>query len=67
MQVCEVRGRLLSYWGRQVLVEAAAEVFPPCSSSRGPPHVRIALPNQVRLAEIVISYGRTGAWRLFFA
>jgi hypothetical protein len=48
VQVCEVRGRLLSYWSRQVLVEAAAEVYPPCSSSRGPPHVRVALPNQVR-------------------
>jgi hypothetical protein len=58
MQVCEVRGRLLSYWARQVLVEAAAEVFPPCSSSRGPPHVRAALPNQVRGAESVTDYGR---------
>lgn len=42
-----MRGRLLSYWSRQALVEAAAEVYPPCSSSRGPPHVRVALPNQV--------------------
>jgi hypothetical protein len=57
-QVCEVHGRLLSYWARQVLVEAAAEVFPPCSSSRGPPHVRVALPNQVRGAEAVIHYDR---------
>uniref|UniRef100_A0A383VZ47 Uncharacterized protein n=1 Tax=Tetradesmus obliquus TaxID=3088 RepID=A0A383VZ47_TETOB len=51
--VCEVRGRLLSYWSRQVLVEAAAEVYPPCSSSRGPPHVRVALPNQVEVEALV--------------
>jgi hypothetical protein len=48
MQVREVRGRLLSYWRRQVLVEAAAEAFPPSSSSRGPPHIRATLDNQVR-------------------
>jgi hypothetical protein len=46
-QVREVRGRLLSYWRRQVLVEAAAEVFPPTSSARGPPHIRATLNNQV--------------------
>ncbi|KAF6252087.1 hypothetical protein COO60DRAFT_559993 [Scenedesmus sp. NREL 46B-D3] len=51
--VCEVRGRLLCYWSRQVLVEAAAEVYPPCSSSRGPPHVRVALPNQVEVEVLV--------------
>ncbi|WIA38008.1 hypothetical protein OEZ86_001379 [Tetradesmus obliquus] len=54
--VCEVRGRLLSYWSRQVLVEAAAEVYPPCSSSRGPPHVRVALPNQVEV-EVLVPFG----------
>lgn len=47
-QVREVRGRLLRHWQRQVLVEAAAEVFPPSSSSRGPPHVKALLPQQVR-------------------
>jgi hypothetical protein len=49
-QVREVRGRLLSYWRRQVLVEAAAEAFPPSSSSRGPPHIRATLDNQVGTA-----------------
>jgi hypothetical protein len=47
LQVREARGRLLSYWRRQVLVEAAAEAFPPTSSVRGPPHIRATLDNQV--------------------
>lgn len=47
LQVREARGRLLSYWRRQVLVEAAAEAFPPTSSVRGPPHIRAMLDNQV--------------------
>lgn len=42
-----MRARLLAYWRRQVLVEAAAEAYPPCSSNKGPPHVRMTLPNQV--------------------
>jgi hypothetical protein len=51
VQVREVRGRLLSYWRRQVLVEAAAEVFPPTSSARGPPHIRATLNNRVGKAQ----------------
>lgn len=47
LQVREARGRLLSYWRRQVLVEAAAEAYPPTSSARGPPHIRATLDNQV--------------------
>ncbi|KAF8055839.1 hypothetical protein HT031_006614 [Scenedesmus sp. PABB004] len=54
--VAEVRARLLAYWQRQVLVEAAAEVFPPSSSSRGPPHVRAVLPSQTE-AEVLVPWG----------
>lgn len=65
MQVREVRGRLLSYWRRQVLVEAAAEAFPPSSSARGPPHIRATLDNQVRVCVLItsstISEGRGAA------
>jgi hypothetical protein len=53
-QVREVRGRLLSYWRRKVLVEAALEVFTPVVARSGPPHLRAALGNQVWTARLLL-------------
>jgi hypothetical protein len=47
-QLRKIRGRLSPYWQRKVLVEAAAEVYPPSSSCGGLLHVAAKLPNQVR-------------------
>eukprot|EP00775_Hariotina_reticulata_P008458 gene8458-8642_t len=49
----EIRGRLTPYWQRKVLVEAAAEVYPPSSSCVGPLHVAALLPNQLE-AEVLV-------------